>query len=181
MDYAVVLYFDEQSQARLLSIMENICDAGINRYMLDVGIRPHITLAAWNDEKERDLTNEIKQFALEVEGTGVLFSSIGIFPADQSVVYLSPVKDDNLNNIHSRFYQKLGGLIGNFVKYYTPDHWVPHCTLAAKLTKAEVLESVSILMDIQFPIKATISQVELIKCKPMEEILSCEVKFQHDI
>lgn len=181
MDYAVVLYFDEKSQAQLLRMMEDLCDVGVNRYMLDVGIRPHITLASWDDDKEIDLTNEIKGFAQEAQGISLLFSSIGIFPTDPRVVYLSPIKDESLINLHNCFYQKLDGQIENYIKFYTPDYWVPHCTLATKLTEAEVLKSVSALMKVKFPVKAMISQVELIKCKPVAEILSCEVKFKHEL
>jgi 2'-5' RNA ligase len=181
MDYAVVLYFDAKSQARLLGVMEDLCRAGVNRYLLDGGIRPHITLAYWNDQKGIDVTEAIKRYAQAVKGTKVLFSSIGIFPADPKVVYLSPVKDEALIRLHQGLYEELDGKIGNFSQNYTPDYWVPHCTLATKLTEAEVLKSVNILLKVKFPVEAQLSQVELVKCRPMEEMLSCEVKSRHDL
>lgn len=181
MDYAVTVYFDEKSQAQLLGMMEDLGRAGVNRYLLDVGIRPHITLAYWNGQKENDVTAEISRYAQAVKGTKVLFSSIGIFPADPKVVYLSPVKDDALIRLHQGLYGELDGKIENFSQNYTPDYWVPHCTLATKLTEAEVLKSVNTLLKVKFPVEAQLSQVELIKCRPTEEILSCEVKFKHDL
>jgi 2'-5' RNA ligase len=181
MDYAVTLYFDEKSEAQLVGMMEDLCRAGVNRYLLDLGIRPHITLAYWNDQQEIDVTDEIKRFAQTVKGTEVLFSSIGIFPADPKVVYLSPVKDEGLIELHQRLYEELDGKIENFSQNYTPDYWVPHCTLATKLTEAEVLKSVNILLKVQFPVKARIERIELLKCRPMEDMLSCEVKFKHTV
>ena len=181
MDYAVALYFDEKSQAQLLGMMEDLCRAGVNRYLLDLGIRPHITLAYWKDQKGIDVTDAIKRFAQAVKGTKVLFSSIGIFPGDPKVVYLSPVKDDGLIKLHNGLYQELNGKIDNYSQNYIPDNWVPHCTLATKLTEEEILKSVNALLKVKFPVQALISQIELIKCKPMEDILSCEVKFKHDL
>lgn len=181
MDYAVTLYFDEKSEALLLGIMEDLCRAGVNRYLLDLGVRPHITLAYWNEPKEIDVTDEIKRFAQAAKGADVLFSSIGIFPANPKVVYLSPVKDEGLIQLHQGLYEELDGKIKNFSQNYTPDHWVPHCTLATKLTEAEVLKSVNILLKVKFPVKARIERIELIKCRPMEDMLSCEVKFKHDV
>ena len=181
MDYAVALYFDEKSQAQLLGMMEDLGNAGVNRYMLDLSIRPHITLGYWKDQKGTDAIEEIKRFAPEVKGTRVLFSSIGIFPANPKVVYLSPVKDDGLIKLHNQFYQRIKGKIENYSLNYTPEYWVPHCTLATKLTEEEVLKSVKTLLKVKFPMKAMISQLELIKCKPMEDILSCEVKFRQDL
>ena len=180
MDYAVTLYFDEQSQARLLEMMEDLCRAGVNRYMLDLGIRPHLTLAYWQDQQGIDVTDAIKRFAAEVKGTGVLFSSIGIFPTDPKVVYLSPVKDESLIKLHKRLYQNLSGRVENYVQNYTPDYWVPHCTLATKLTEEEVLKAVKTLLKVKFPVKAMISRLELLKCQPKDGILACEVSFKHD-
>ncbi|MGE5607387.1 MAG: 2'-5' RNA ligase family protein [Bacteroidota bacterium] len=181
MDYAVTLNFDEKSQAQLLGMMEDLCRAGVNRYLLDLGIRPHITLAYWKDQNGIDVTDEIRRFAGVVKGTYVLFSSIGIFPADPRVVYLSPVKDDGLIKLHNGLYQELNGKIENYSQNYTPDYWVPHCTLATKLSEAEVLMSVNTLLKVKFPVKAQISQIELVECSPKEDILSCEVKFKHDL
>lgn len=177
MDYAVVLYFDEKSESYLLEIMRNLCEAGVNRYMLDVGIRPHITLASWMNDEGRDLSKEIAGYADAVKGTGVLFPSIGIFPTSPKVVYLSPVKNDELLDLHHDFYRRLDGKINSYIPYYTPGQWVPHCTLATKLTEEEVQRSIKALLHVPFPIKATIAQVGLIKCNPVEEILSCELKF----
>lgn len=181
MDYAVALYFDEKSQAQLLNMMEDLCRAGVNRYLLDVGIRPHITLAYWKDQNGIDVTDGIKRFAQEVKGTNVLFSSIGIFPGEPKVVYLSPVKNDGLIKLHNGLYQELNGKIENYSQNYTPDYWVPHCTLATKLNEAEVLRSVTTLLKVKFPVEAQLSQIELLKCKQMEEILSCEVEFNQDL
>lgn len=89
MDYAVVLYFDAESQARLLGMMEDLVRTGVNRYLLDGGIRPHITLAYWNGQQENDVSAEIKRYAQAVKGTKVLFSSIGIFrPTRKWSIYL---------------------------------------------------------------------------------------------
>lgn len=181
MDYTVVLYFDAESQARLLGMMEDLSRAGVNRYLLDHGIRPHITLAYWSSQQEKDVTAEIKRYARAVKRTKVLFSSIGIFPSDPKVVYLSPVKDDALIRLHQRLYAELDGKIGNFSQNYTPDYWVPHCTLATKLTEAEVLKSVTTLLKVKFPVEAQLSQIELLRCRPMEDMLSCEAKFQHNL
>ncbi len=181
MDNAVVLYFDKDSENRLLNIMKNIINQGVNSYMTDVGIRPHITLAAWFNEKDREYTNEIEEFTLQVKGIKVLFSSIGVFPSAKSVVYLSPVKDDNLMGIHQKFYKHMEGKIDKYIDYYTPNHWVPHCTLATKLSNSEVLTTISSLLDKNFPLEAVISQVGLIKCNPVEEILSCDIKLLREI
>lgn len=181
MDYAVALYFDEKSQAQLLSMMEDLCRAGVNSYLLDVGIRPHITLAYWKDQKGIDVTDAIKRFAQAVKRTKVLFSGIGIFPSDPKVVYLSPVKDDALIKLHQGLYGELAGKIENFSQNYTPDYWVPHCTLATKLTEAEVLKSITTLLKVEFPIEAQLSRIELLKCEQLEEILSCEVEFKQDL
>lgn len=184
MDFAIVMYFDEKSEKLLTDITQNLCNAGVNSYIVDNNIRPHITLASWMRGNEGDLTEYINKFSEGIKGFEVSFSGIGIFPKvinSLSVVYLSPVKNEELINVHNSFYKEFDDKISRFINNYIPQKWVPHCTVATKLTDEEVIKSTERLMMLDFPITARVSQIGFIKCYPIEDILSCNLNYIKDI
>lgn len=100
----------------------------------------------------------------------VNFSSIGILPFEKSVVYLSPVMDSNLYGIHKRFYKFFENESLDYVDYYLPEKWIPHCTVASRLNIKEVINSV-ITMKYEFKvIKALVKYVGVIQGDPVKEI-----------
>ncbi len=177
-EYAIVLYFDEDTENRISQMIHMLADTGLNGYMLKAGIRPHLTLALWQSETEPDIAMLIRRFCDEMGNTVLRFTSLGIFPGNESVLFLAAVKDEALEALHKRLYALIGTDLGLFSPHYLPENWVPHCTLAMKLTEYEAGAAASYalagFMDTGFPVIATLSEAELIKCEPMDGGLSCE-------
>jgi len=48
MEYAIVLYFDEDTEAKLNNLMEELACDKTNTYMIDNKIPPHITLSLFS-------------------------------------------------------------------------------------------------------------------------------------
>lgn len=175
MDYAAVLYFDPESEQKLQSLMQALCDRGINRYMIDMGMRPHITLAFFKQLSMNNLEKELRQFAGGRRKFTLRLGSLGLFPTDPGVVYLSPVFTDELGEIHQAFYHCFEGTLGEYVPYYLPGSWVPHCTLANRLTREEAVRSVEYLLETFYPMEVQASEVCFVACDPVQELFCMEL------
>ncbi len=49
MQYAVELYFDEETEKKLFGLAQRIADEKISTKFLEYKTRPHLTLACFND------------------------------------------------------------------------------------------------------------------------------------
>jgi 2'-5' RNA ligase len=176
MDYAVVLYFDIHSEKVFDEYIKQISQKGVNTYMLDMGIRPHITLAIFKDIKKCDIHSAFLNFAKENVKFKIRLGSIGIFPTDPGVVYLAPVYKDELALIHNAFYNSFNDVSDEFVQLYLPGSWVPHCTVANRLSKDEILNAVSYLMNSFTPLNAEVVEIGLIECDSIKEICCFEIE-----
>ena len=63
MEYAIILYFDENSEKLIRELRSNLCREGINSHTIDIPIKPHITLASFKTENGTDTISEICTFA----------------------------------------------------------------------------------------------------------------------
>lgn len=173
MDYAAVLYFDQVTQAKIIKIMNQLGQLGADQSLLEAGIKPHLTLASWTGNEE-NYEVQLRKFIKESCSLPITFSSIGIFPDPQKVIYLAPVKDQLLINLHQSFYKCFAGAINDYNNFYLPEHWVPHCTLAGKLTDYQLLQALDLLLKLSLPLKAVVTEFALIKCESVNQATSCE-------
>lgn len=174
MDYAVVLYFDNDSEKLLTEYIHNICSTGINTYMIDIGIRPHITLAIFKDIHTGNFEGKLHDFALNNRNFRLRLESIGIFPAEPGVVFLSPVFTDDLKLIHTRFYDSFKDALGDYMPYYLPGSWVPHCTVASRLQHDEIMKALSFLINEFKPMDVDVAEIGFIECDPVKELCCYE-------
>lgn len=175
MDYAIVVYFDQKADKHISQLMRNICSEGINTYMLDVGIRPHITLAGFKESDVEKLLTFLKEYAKGTSVFDVKFLSLGIFPSDMSVIFLAPLVEGELIRLHKDFNSKLEKVATDFEPYYLPGEWVPHCTLAARMPKEELLKALEVTAANFKPLVASITQIGLVQGSPIKEIVTFEL------
>lgn len=77
MGYAVVLYFDDEASAKIEEIRSELKK---NEISIDEGIKPHLSLAVYDDLPIADFEEEFKLYAEEVKPFAVVFPRVGEFP-----------------------------------------------------------------------------------------------------
>jgi 2'-5' RNA ligase len=175
MDYAIVVYFDQNADKYISQLMRNICDAGTNTYMLDVGIKPHLTLAAFKENDVEKLLTFLNEYANGTSVFEVKFLSLGIFPYNSSVIFLAPVVEGEFIKLHKNFNSELKKIIINFEPYYLPGEWVPHCTLATRMHNEELHRALEVSTRDFKPLVASITHIGLVQCNPFKEIVAFEL------
>jgi hypothetical protein len=66
---------------------------------------------------------------------------------------------DSLLTLHRRADDRLLATSSPLAQLYRPGHWVPHCTLADRLTNHQLLEAITIATAFLFPLTATLSTI----------------------
>jgi 2'-5' RNA ligase len=91
---------------------------------------PHLT---WLTAEELDVT-AVERFLADLSNntqplTSFIFG-FGIFSGDRPVFYMPLVKSQAMIDLHKEIWRQSTGLIKNENRYYSPNFWLPHITLA---------------------------------------------------
>ncbi len=173
-DYAIVIYFDEESEAAIRKIQEEVANATQNMYMVQNKVPPHITILYFYRDHHEDLLDDIKSFGKELIGLEIPISSIGIFNTNPAVVNIVPVMTNGLKKANADIHEKLSDRITEFNPYYIEPNWVPHCAVGVKLSEEELRKAIDLTCKKFVPRVCKVRAVTLVKCNLYGEVLVCD-------
>ena len=173
--YAVVLYFDAAATEKLRNTTTAIAAATGNTTLLDAGIPPHVTVAAFSAEDESALIKAVGEFASQAVSGALLFDRLHGFAP--KVLFAAPQKDDYLRNLNQ---QATDILIKDFQPndngYYLPHMWSPHCALALQLNEMQYETAQIAAETLEFPFTARVEKIVLARSVPYVEVAEWELK-----
>lgn len=139
--YGVIALFDEKTEQIIKDIWTELREKSISFYADEVVDRkPHITLASYHN---LDLTKFIEQLDELYESKSeidIKFNSIGSF-LNTGILYFSPNVTKNLIEFHEEFHTRFKPFNDNPKSMYLPGEWIPHCTLANRLSLDKLAEA----------------------------------------
>lgn len=129
MQYAIELYFDIETERKIMRLSNMIASNGISTRFVEWKTRPHVTLACYNDVDEDSCKKLLSEFVEGEKAFPAYLTSVGMF-TDTKTIFISPLMNSNLHGLQRRLYELLHDFNNKGWKWYSPDGWVPHCTLA---------------------------------------------------
>ncbi len=173
--YAVVLYFDKESEAKMQDMMDKIVMKTGADFMKKEGIPPHITISALESEDEEALIRAADEAASKMREGEISFASIGIF--NPLVIFLAPVMNDYLRNACANMNECVLRVakVGNKGRYL-PGQWVPHAALAVKLNTETIRTAFDIVSSEFIPFVAKAEKVVLARVEPYVELKTWVLK-----
>jgi len=131
--------FDEATERCVRSLWQRLVDAGITAPALP-RYRPHVSLACYDVPDITVYEAGIVGVAAATPPFHVRLDSLGIFP-EAGVVFLAPRVSHELFGLHRAIVHAFDGPGRPPVvdERLLPDFWMPHCTLAVRLTPEQML------------------------------------------
>ncbi len=129
MVYAIEMYFDKETEEKIMSLAHKIADSKLSTKYLEWKTRPHVTLAVFNDVDEGKCIDLMKEFVKGRKAIPAFLSAVGMFN-DTKVVYLNPSMKKSMYQMHTELYEAIKDFDFKGWEWYQPDGWVPHCTIA---------------------------------------------------
>lgn len=154
MPFAIELFFAPPLENRFRRLCNSLRELELGGTVLvdDVKARPHVTLAICDDADEARMCEIVEELSHEIPAHPVAFSSMGIFPGEQTVLFLAPVISEELLGAHRSVHERLPDFTQTPWKLYTPNRWVAHASLALKLPHDGLRKAVDTIMENVFPI-----------------------------
>lgn len=171
MDYAVMMYFEEDADQTISKWVDDLCALGLNDRFKQINMRPHLTLAEFDVADISAVESVLAEFSRSQVHLDLKFSSIGIFPGETGVMFLSPIISDALLDMHRQLNHKLEHCCDQFSPLYREENWVAHCTLALDYTEAEVASAYHYLAKNFHPIETRAVSLVLFGCCPYHEMM----------
>ncbi|MDJ0521029.1 MAG: 2'-5' RNA ligase family protein [Planctomycetota bacterium] len=152
------MLLDTATEAAIRTVWERLRDEDVSATMLDIGSRPHVTLAVYNRLDADDFREEAAAFFAGEPPVPVRFSSAGTFGGHSGVAFLAPVVTAELLGLHARFHERFAAHDRDAWPYYRPGAWVPHATVGILLEPGEVLHALDIARTANLPLDGQIER-----------------------
>ena len=160
--YAIVAHFDSETESTIKEVWSDLSDHSISKYAEEIpDRRPHITLASYKNldlDKFIPVFNDYYQSQSRIPLT---FNVLGTF-FNSSTLFLTPTPSLKLLNFHSEHHHNFEMFNDNPNSLYLPDRWIPHCTIANRLSNIKLEEAFSFCSQSLHSIQAHIEEVAII-------------------
>lgn len=168
--YLVSIYFDNKSSGKLQGFINKAAVKSGNNYMIDGQVPPHITIASFQADNEEKIVEVLNNKIKNIESGVITWASIGVFKS--SVLFLSPVLNEYLHNLCITINESIS-LVDNVSvsKYYMPFQWMPHTTIAKKLSDEELFAAFQELNKSFSIFSGMVTRIALSKTNPYEDIV----------
>ncbi|MCL1823264.1 MAG: hypothetical protein FWG44_03590 [Oscillospiraceae bacterium] len=169
MDYAIILCFDMETEAKFNKIINTVSESSGNNYMLDNKIPPHITISYFCTDNINQIINMLDNNYSEFNEGEIFWASLGAFVPH--TVFASPVLGEYLFNACVKANELVKGLAdyGDYGQYL-PNQWVPHTTLVTKLNKEEAEKAFNAAAQKFSMFGGKSNRLVLAECNPYKKI-----------
>jgi 2'-5' RNA ligase len=146
MAHAVEVFFDATTEATIRAVWARLEAAGVPSLATRTHRRhrPHISLSVAERIETEQLEDVRKRLA--AAHLDVTLYSPAVFPR-RGVLYLSVVPTLALLRLHEDVHAALRDSVVAPWELYSVGAWVPHCTLAQELTRAQIAQGIDLLHD----------------------------------
>ncbi|MCP3738136.1 2'-5' RNA ligase family protein [Rossellomorea sp. BNER] len=161
--YGVIALFDERTEQMIKDIWRELSEKSISFYAEEVEDRkPHITLASYKDLNCIEYIKQLDVFYENKSEIDITFNTIGTF-LNSGALFFSPIVTKELLEFHSQYHKHFKGFNDNPNSLYLPNKWIPHCTLANRLSTENLSAAFNYCLTRNGTIYGKIKEVSLIE------------------
>jgi hypothetical protein len=170
--YAIELVLDDGGAAPIRDAWRRLAEEGIGTAMHGTESRPHPSLGVADDVDPPALERLAAEVAAAIGPVPVVFSSVGVFATDPAVVFLAPVVTPALLRLHEDVQTRFAGVATRPWPHYAPGAWVPHCTVAIDVARADLGRALALAVDaVRLPLSGTLDRIGVVRFRPVTEQL----------
>lgn len=167
--YLISIYFDEGTEKKLMSYMNQVAKHTRNDTMIAGNIPPHITISSFYAKDNETAVRVFRRIAARASGGGVHWVSVGCF--FPQVLFLSPIYNEYLHQLAVIAYDEICRTEGvSSSRYYQPFEWMPHTTLGKRFTPEQLVKAFQVMQNQFAPFVGRTVKIGLAKTNPYEDV-----------
>jgi 2'-5' RNA ligase len=170
MPHAVVLYFRQEHEKKFLEIWESLATEHLSTNLVEAEIKPHITLAIYDELNCQNCEPQIKEIASKSPPLKFQITHLGLFTKPDPVVFAAPTFTQEFLGFHQHIHEVLEPESKSPWEMYLPDRWVPHCTLALGFKFKDLGRIFEKCLALDLPMDVEVDQVGVVEFQPMKDV-----------
>ena len=167
----VELFFDASSESRIRDLSNQFASFG-SPIIRESSVRPHITLLACDSMDVTTASTFLERIATITPSFAVSLGSFGLFPAPLPVAFLAPKVTSDLLALQARIFAEFSSLAAGCSSLYSPEQWIPHCTLALELSPQHLGFALDACRTFGLPLACIASEIGLVEYSPCRQLYS---------
>lgn len=173
--YLVSIYFDEKTSKKIQHYINKVAECTGNTFMLDGSVPPHITVSAFETQDEATAIKSLERAVARLRKGILEWVSVGqFFPY---VIFMIPVLNEYLHEMSAIVNEELSSMKGIKISpYYRPFQWLPHTTIAKKLSNEQMRVAFEVLQNSFGMFEGEVVRIGLAKPNPHYDIATWELK-----
>ncbi|MGG0731207.1 2'-5' RNA ligase family protein [Bacillus paramycoides] len=161
--YAIVAFFDDSTEQYLEEIWRELREHSISNYSIETkDKRPHITLASYDYLDKESFMKDMDKFYDSKSKVEIVFSVLGVF-FNTGTLFISPTSSKALLDFHNNHHEYFNTYNIEPNSLYIPGNWIPHCTIANRLSPDKLTEAFTYCSQKIDKLKAQIKKVSLLE------------------
>ncbi|PFA67071.1 hypothetical protein CN378_11885 [Bacillus sp. AFS015802] len=161
--YWVIALFDDKTEKLIKGIWEELTIKNISYYEEEINdARPHITIGSYTHLDKTAYIEALDSYYEHKRSFNITLNTVGSF-LNFGTLFLSPTVTKELLNFHSSHHEYFQAFSETANPLYLPDNWIPHCTLANKLSPDKLAEGFEHCLNRGDLIEAKITGIALIE------------------
>lgn len=167
--YLISIYFDEKTNQKIQRYINLLAEKTGNDFMIEGQVPPHITVSAFETQREKQAIEALEQMAKRLEQGNITWASVGQFLP--YVIFLQPVLNKYLHKMSKVVWEELTVVDDIKVSsFYRPFQWLPHATIGKTLSKEEMQVAFEVLQNHFGVFEGTVVRIGLAKTNPHRDI-----------
>ncbi len=163
--YAFVAYFDYKTEELIKKLWKNLSEKDITQYGIKTkGKRPHITIADYDNLDKNKFINLLNDFYNNKQSIDIELGTLGTF-INTETLFIAPTLSTELFNFHKEHHNHFKEFNNNEKSFYIQGKWMPHCTIASRLSEENMLQAFKYCKSNLQRIYGQISEVALVEVK----------------
>ncbi len=173
MPYALVVYFDKNSDKIIKNIWKDLAEADVDDYLYKSENNPHIKLGMYDELMVGKAEEILEGLSKTTKRQKVQFKNIGIYPNEKPIVFLDISATSSVLDLQKQvqsLFRHNPHEIGS--DYFDEGIWKPDCFLTMSIEPEKLQRAIDIVIRVKLPFEAFIERIGLIEFHPAQQIFS---------
>ncbi len=127
--HGIVTLLDEKHHSKVKHLWQTL-EAECGLRGIQVTPIPHFSWQVAQDYHYEQLAHILDEVSRQAVPFQVNTGGLGIFTGEVPVLYISVVKNIHMLQLHEKLWNEARDAGVNINAFYSPDHWMPHITVA---------------------------------------------------
>lgn len=176
MGYAIVGYFDRETDEKIKELWHTLAINGVDDYLYYSENNPHIKFAMYEDFEEVQGIEVIKKIAQKTIQIDVIFKSYSFYPNEQPFLNIDMAVSMELLKLQSEIRENCDNYSKLFpIDFFDRGIWKPDCQLTREIDESKLIDAIKCLQERKLPIKGKLERIGLIKFHPAKQIVNFDL------